>query len=143
MMKATAFVLALSSLANAHYTFPALITNGATTTDWQYVRQWIGYYGNGPVTDVSSLNVRCNVDASNKSAPATMSVAAGSKVGFTVHTDISHVGVMEWYMAKVPVGKTAATWDGDGEVWFKIDEDHPTFGATLGWPSLSKSIHFL
>jgi len=128
---------ALVAVTHAHYTFPALIANGATTTEWQYVRQWTGYYSNGPVTDVSSLNIRCNVGASTKSAPGIMTVAAGSTIGFTAKADISHPGPMLWYMAKVPDGKTAATWDGSGDVWFKIYQDGPNFGRKRGltWPS--------
>jgi hypothetical protein len=39
-------------------------------------------------------------------------------------------------MAKVPEGKTAANWDGSGEVWFKIFEQGPTIsGGQLSWPS--------
>jgi hypothetical protein len=143
-MKTTAFILALSSLANAHYTFPSLIANGQTTTAWQYARQWTGYQSNGPVTDVTSTSIRCNVDGATKSAPATMTVAAGSKIGFAVNTEITHIGVMEWYMAKVPEGHTAATWDGSGNVWFKIDEDHPGITSTaMTWPSLSKPKLFI
>jgi hypothetical protein len=29
-------------------------------------------------------------------------------------------------MAKVPSGETAATFSGEGDVWFKIYEEHPT-----------------
>ncbi|KUJ07736.1 fungal cellulose binding domain-containing protein [Mollisia scopiformis] len=126
-MKFSIVCSALVAVANAHYTFPALIANGATTTEWEYVRQWTGFQSNGPVTDVSSLNIRCNVGASTKQAPGIMTVAAGSTVGFTAKADISHPGPMLWYMAKVPEGKTAATWDGSGDVWFKIYQDGPNF----------------
>jgi len=107
------------------------------TADWQYARQWTGVQSNGPVTDVTSTSIRCNVDGATKSAPGTMTVAAGSKIGFASNTKITHIGAIEWYMTKVPEGHTVATWDGSGEVWFKIDEDHPIFGgASLQWPSL-------
>ncbi|KAE8442629.1 hypothetical protein EG329_002986 [Mollisiaceae sp. DMI_Dod_QoI] len=136
-MKLSIVCSALVAAVNAHYTFPALIANGATTAEWQYVRQWTGYQSNAPVTDVSSVNIRCNVGAQDKSAPLTMTVAAGSTVGFTAKADISHPGPMLWYMAKVPEGKTAATWDGSGDVWFKIYQDGPNFGRKRGltWPS--------
>lgn len=137
-MKLSIICSALAAAVNAHYTFPSLIANGVTTADWAYVRQWTGFQSNGPVTDVSSVNIRCNVGAQAKSAPQTMTVVAGSTVGFTAKADISHPGVMLWYMAKVPAGKTAATWDGSGEVWFKIYEDGPVFGRkrALTWPSM-------
>lgn len=75
-----------------------------------------------------------NVDAATKSAAWKMTVAPGSKIWFVTNQVITQVGVMEWYMAKVPAGHTATPWDGSGNVWFKINEDHPTF-SPLNWPS--------
>ncbi|RDL34556.1 uncharacterized protein BP5553_07684 [Venustampulla echinocandica] len=133
-MKISASILAFASVASAHYVFPSLVANGAATSEWQYVRQWTGYYSNGPVTDVNSLNIRCNVDASTKSA-STLTVAAGSTLGFTAKASISHPGPLQVYMAKVPSGSTAATWDGSGNVWFKIFGQGPNFGGSLTWPT--------
>jgi len=127
--------LALATASNAHYVFPSLITNGATTAEWQYVRQWTGYYSNGPVTDVNSASFRCNVDGATKSA-STQTVAAGSNIGFTAKASISHPGPLQVYLAKVPSGKTAATWDGSGNVWFKIFGQGPSgLGSSLTWPT--------
>lgn len=42
-LSAITLVLA-AHLAAAHYTFPALIANGATSTDWQYVRMTANHY---------------------------------------------------------------------------------------------------
>lgn len=65
-----------------------------------------------------------------------MEVAAGSTIGFTAQSSISHPGTLQFYMAKVPSGQTAATFDGTGNVWFKIFEQGPTIGAGgLTWPS--------
>ncbi|TVY73193.1 putative endo-beta-1,4-glucanase D [Lachnellula suecica] len=134
-MKSLASILALVAAVQAHYTFPSLIAGGTTTTQWQYVRQWTGYQTNDPVTDVTSTDIRCNVGASTKSV-STMSVAAGSTVGFTAAPDIYHPGPLQAYMAKVPAGQTAATFDGSGAVWFKIYEQGPVFGGSaLTWPS--------
>lgn len=129
-------LLALATAANAHYVFPSLITGGAASTEWQYVRQWTGYYSNGPVTDVTSPSIRCNVDGATKTA-STQSVAAGSTVGFTAKASISHPGTLQFYLAKVPSGQTAATWDGSGSVWFKIFGQGPGGLGTsqLTWPS--------
>lgn len=128
-------ILTLTSASRAHYVFPSLIVNGATTTEWQYVRQWTGYYTNGPVTSVDSLNIRCNVDGSTKSGVSTATVATKSTIGFTAKSSISHPGPLQLYLAKVPGGKTAATWDGSGNVWFKIFGQGPNFGSSLTWPS--------
>lgn len=65
-----------------------------------------------------------------------MEVAAGSTVGFTAQSSISHPGTLQFYMAKVPSGQTADSWDGSGNVWFKIFEQGPTIsGGALSWPS--------
>ncbi|KAL2860815.1 lytic polysaccharide monooxygenase auxiliary activity family 9 protein [Aspergillus lucknowensis] len=124
----------LAATASAHYVFPALIAGGTPTNDWQYVRQWTGYYSNGPVTDVTSVDIRCNVDGTNGGNTETLEVKAGDTVGFTVAPNIYHPGPLLAYMAKAP--NSAAEFDGDGEVWFKIYEDGPEFGdQALTWPS--------
>lgn len=70
-------------------------------------------------------------------APKTLNVAAGSNYTFTVDTSIGHPGPLHFYMAKVPAGKTAATFDGKGAVWFKIYQDGPSGLGTssIKWPS--------
>jgi hypothetical protein len=114
--------------------FPALIKDGEATPDWKYVRQWTGSYTNSPVTDVDSLDIRCNVDATTGNNTSTLGVAAGSTIGFTVKTEIGHPGPLLVYMAKAPT--TAAAFDGSGESWFKIYEDGPKFNADgLTWPT--------
>ncbi|KAN0112518.1 glycoside hydrolase family 61 protein [Hyaloscypha variabilis] len=131
-MKFLTPLLALATAAQAHYNFPSM--NGGTA--WSNVRQWTGYYTFDPVTNVASDNIRCNVNASL--APSTLSVAAGSTLKWAANPDIYHPGPLLAYMAKVPAGSTAATWDGAGTVWFKIYEDHPMVGtAGLVWPSVS------
>ncbi|RFU29943.1 lytic polysaccharide monooxygenase, partial [Scytalidium lignicola] len=134
-MKFTISLLALAVGAQAHYTFPALIYSGTTTTPWEYVRQWVGYYTYDPVTDVTSDDIRCNVDPAF--ASGTLSVTAGSVLGFTVDPDIYHPGPLLAYMAKVPSGYTAQNWDGTGTYWFKIFEQGPGGLGTqaLTWPS--------
>lgn len=93
-------------------------------------------YIDNPVVDVTSTNIRCNVGGNTLFAPATMSVAAGSNVGFTADPPIYHPGPLQVYMAKAPSGKTAANWDGSGSVWFKINELGPKFGGqALTWPT--------
>lgn len=136
-MKTITSLLALASIASAHYNFPSLIVGGVTSTAWEYVRDWTGSYTYDPVTSVSSLDIRCNVNGTAAFAPGIQSIAAGSKLGFTANPDIYHPGPLIAYMAKVPSGKTAANWDGSGTVWFKIYEDAPTgFGTSaLVWPS--------
>jgi hypothetical protein len=80
-MRITTTLLALAGAVSAHYTFPALIYGGTTTTNWQYVRDWTGSYTYDPVTDVTSLDIRCNVNGTTNLAPDTLSVAAGQPLG--------------------------------------------------------------
>ncbi|KAI1845539.1 hypothetical protein JX265_011648 [Neoarthrinium moseri] len=135
-MKGFAFLLTLASAVQAHYTFPALVAGGSSTSKWQYVRKTTNYQSNGPVTDVSSSQFRCYQLAPGNEGAETMTVAAGSTVGFTADASVSHPGTLQFYMAKVPAGKTAATWDGDGSVWFKIFSQGPNIAASgLTWPS--------
>jgi hypothetical protein len=135
-MKSIAFLLALAGAASAHYTFPALIYGGTTSADWEYVRDWTGSYTYDPVTDVTSTDIRCNVDGDKNFASSTLSVAAGQNIGFTADPDIYHPGPLLAYLGEVPSGSTAADWDGSGTVWFKIYQDEPTVGASaLDWPS--------
>lgn len=135
-MKALTVLLALASVVTAHYDFTALIYDGNQTADWYYVRQWSNSQTNDPVTDVTSLDIRCNVGASTVSAPGTLTVEAGTQLGWYVTPAIYHAGPLLAYMAKVPSGQTAATWDGSGSVWFKIYEDGQPSGegtSNLQW----------
>lgn len=154
-MKLTAAVLALAATVQAHCTyskhhspslscqdwaledtFPALVSGNSATDKWQYVRKTTNYQSNGPVTDVTSSQIRCYQLAPGNEGAQTATVAAGSTVGFTADASVSHPGTLQFYMAKVPSGKTAATWDGDGAVWFKIFSQGPTIAASgLTWPS--------
>ena len=54
---------------------------------------------------------------------------------FQANPNIYHPGPLAFYMAKVPAGQAAADFEGDGDVWFKIQEDQPNFGSALTWPS--------
>jgi hypothetical protein len=143
-MKVLAALLALASLVTAHYDFEALIYDGTQTAVFSYVRQWSNYQTNDPVTDVSSLDIRCNVNGATTSAPDILTVAAGSQLGWYVTPAIYHAGPLLAYMAKVPSGQTAATWDGSGTVWFKIYEDPEPSGlgtSNLQWANYSTSLH--
>lgn len=71
-----------------------------------------------------------------RGAPRTLGVTAGSTVSITTGggTSIFHPGPTHFYLAKVPAGQTAATFNGKGAVWFKIAQDQP---RGLGTGSLS------
>ncbi|KAK2768501.1 hypothetical protein FQN54_000356 [Arachnomyces sp. PD_36] len=137
MKVAASLALLASALQiNAHYVFPSLVSDGTPTAEWKNVRQWTGYYSNGPVTDISSIDIRCNKDGSEGGKAETLDVTAGSSLGFTAKTSVSHPGTLQFYMAKVPEGSTAADWDGSGSVWFKVFGEGPVIGSGgLTWPS--------
>jgi len=124
-----------ASVALAHYTFPDLIVNGQTSSDYQYVRLTTNHYSSSPVTDVTSSDMTCYADPSHP-VTSTATVAAGSVVGFTVAPDVYHPGPLLFYMAKVPAGQTAASFDGSGSVWFKVYQNAATItSSSISWPS--------
>ncbi|KAH6649561.1 glycoside hydrolase [Chaetomium tenue] len=127
--------------AQAHYTFPKTVVDGVTSAEWETIRITENHYSHGPVEDVTSSKMTCYQRDVGTGAAKTVSVKAGGTVGFTVDTSIGHPGPLHFYMAKVPSGKTAATFDGKGAVWFKIYEDGPSgLGTgTLKWPSDGKT----
>ncbi|KAJ8487985.1 hypothetical protein ONZ45_g1165 [Pleurotus djamor] len=122
-MKGIRVAASLALLANsvsAHYIWSTVIAG--STTSSAAVRQPIN---NSPVTDVTSADITCNVTPSP--ASQTVSVAAGSTLGFILDNTLYHAGPAAIYLGKVPAGQTAATWDGSGANWFKIAEWGATF----------------
>ncbi|KAF2856790.1 lytic polysaccharide monooxygenase [Plenodomus tracheiphilus IPT5] len=127
-MKSLLLSLLAATTTTAHYTFPELVVSGQKTGLWSYVRKTANYQSNGPVTDVSSAAIRC-YELSPGTASQTYTVNAGDTIGFTAASSISHPGPLQFYLAKVPAGKTAATFDGSGNVWFKIYSQGATFSS--------------
>ncbi|KAK1773985.1 glycosyl hydrolase family 61-domain-containing protein [Copromyces sp. CBS 386.78] len=109
MKLSTVLVLLVSAIAEGHYTFPSV----GNSADWQYVR----------------------TTANFQRAPGILNVTAGHALNYNTKASISHPGPMAVYIAKVPAGQTAATWDGKGKVWSKIDQDYPTISGSITWPS--------
>jgi hypothetical protein len=98
-----------------------------STTSTAAVRQPVN---NSPVTSASDSAVVCN---SNAKASATVSVAAGSTIGFKLDNTVYHLGPASIYLGKVPSGSTAATWTGSGANWFKIAEWGATFSGSMSF----------
>lgn len=123
-----ATLLGAATLTSAHTIFVSLevegtnhgISNGVRTPSYD-----------GPISDVSSNSLACN-GPPNPTMPTDtiIPVAAGSKVtAIWRHTltsgpsnvmDPSHVGPTLAYLKKVD---NAASADGSGDGWFKIQED--------------------
>lgn len=100
------------------------------------MRKTINWQNLGPVTDVTSRAIRCYELNPGKGADKIVNATAGQTLAFQANPDIYHPGPLSFYMAKVPEGQTAATFDGEGAVWFKIWEEHPTFAPkSMTWSS--------
>ncbi|KAK0648267.1 glycoside hydrolase [Cercophora newfieldiana] len=140
-MKLSSSLLLAAAGANAHYTFTKTIYNGAASAEWETVRLTENRYSHGPVTDVNSAMMTCYELSPGTPAPKTLSVTAGNNVSFVVDTSVGHPGPLHFYLAKVPSGQTAASFNGKGAVWFKIYQDGPSGLGTqsITWPSAGKS----
>jgi hypothetical protein len=92
---------------------------------------------NMPIKPVTSTDMRCNVNPFP--ASETVSVAAGSTIGFRLDGTVYHPGPAAIYLGKAP--GSAASWDGSGANWFKVIYsfilDLGTFNNTLPSRSLS------
>lgn len=99
--------------------------------------------GNGPVEDLSLIDVQCNGWSAggvvgSKPAPVLASVAAGSqmKLSWTPDWPDSHKGPMITYMARAPSDITK--WNpGNSAVWFKVHEEgKDSAGNWAAWEKL-------
>ncbi|GJJ15529.1 hypothetical protein Clacol_009807 [Clathrus columnatus] len=135
------YVVLISSLvasAAAHATFQELWINGVDHGG-SCVRLPLS---NSPVTDVTSDDLACNVNASP--SPGTCTVNAGDTLTVEMHQQPAsrscatqaiggdHYGPINVYMAKVANASTAV---GSAAAWFKIDEmglpsSNPDYWAT-------------
>ncbi|KZT30032.1 lytic polysaccharide monooxygenase [Neolentinus lepideus HHB14362 ss-1] len=82
---------------------------------------------NGPVTDVTLLDIQCNGSGGSGSSPAPLvaSIAAGGKIAFHwTAWPSSHVGPVITYLGKVPSGTDITSYEptGSNVIWFKIDQ---------------------
>lgn len=110
---------------------------GTNAGKWQAVRQAKNWQDNGFVGDVTSKDIRCFELSPGTGAPVVANVTAGQQVTYNIDPNLYHPGPMSFYLAKVPAGQSAKTFTGDGNVWFKIWHEQPTFGSQLTWPSMS------
>ncbi|KAG9011395.1 hypothetical protein FRB90_007340 [Tulasnella sp. 427] len=72
------------------------------------------------------------------SVPIEATAYAGrGTIGFALDTPIFHPGPINVYMAKAPSGKTAATFTGTGQVWFKVAQLGAITdgGTSIKWPA--------
>ncbi|KAF6749434.1 glycosyl hydrolase family 61-domain-containing protein [Ephemerocybe angulata] len=105
-------VMCLPHLALAHYRFQELLTPSQSSR--AAIRQPTII---DPMLDATSPLMRCNI---HTPATETVTIDAGSNIGFKLDNVIFHPGPAALYLGKVPEGKSAAEWDGSGRSWFKI-----------------------
>jgi hypothetical protein len=121
----------------------------AEEKEWTSVRQTKNFQDNHGVTDVNSPDIRCFQTNNNNPGTSTATAAAGDKLGFVAVSAVTHFGPVSFYMARVPEGRDINTWDGAGNVWFKVAEISAVPGSgglTSGeatWPAYNKkSVEF-
>lgn len=74
---------------------------------------------NTPVEAVNSGAMTCNNNP--RPASATISVSAGGTISFKLDNTLYHSGPAAIYLGQVPGGQTAASWNGGGANWFKVE----------------------
>jgi len=106
-------------LAEAHYRFHTLLVNDEQSTAAVRLASSLDPIY---VQELPTLDMACNRDLTP--ATETKEVEAGSFVGLSLDPghSIFHDGPGAMYLGRVPPGETAATWDGSGKHWFKIEE---------------------
>ncbi|KAL2259331.1 hypothetical protein VTK26DRAFT_7037 [Humicola hyalothermophila] len=126
---AAAAAFAVHSVAG-HYIFQQFSAGGATYPPWKYIRRntnppWLQ---NGPVEDLSSPDLRCNVGGDVSNGTETITLQAGAEFTFTLDTAVYHAGPVSLYMSRAP--GAVADYDGSGP-WFKIHDWGPSGSS---WP---------
>jgi len=88
------------------------------------------------VENPTSADIRCYT---SQTAANVMTVPAGSTIHYISTQQINHPGPTQYYLAKVPSGSSAKTFDGSGAVWFKISTTMPTMDSNkqMVWPAQS------
>ncbi|SPQ20626.1 fbedf0fd-c147-479d-80c0-ea752ca01806 [Thermothielavioides terrestris] len=128
-------LLVAAVAARAHYTFPRLVVNGQPEDkDWSVTRMTKNAQSKQGVQDPTSPDIRCYT---SQTAPNVATVPAGATVHYISTQQINHPGPTQYYLAKVPEGSSAKTWDGSGAVWFKISTTMPYLDSNkqLVWPN--------
>lgn len=93
-------------------TFPSLTVSGqvAGGGDWVNVRKTKNWQNNGPVTDVTSRDIRCN-ELNPGTGATTLNVTAGATVGFAANPNtVSRPPVLGGKRTQVELmGKSTST----------------------------------
>ncbi|KAI2605561.1 lytic polysaccharide monooxygenase [Hypoxylon sp. NC1633] len=139
-MKFLTSLLLAATAVQAHYTFPRLVVEGkAEAADWSSTRKTKNADSKQGIQSVASADMRCY---SSQTAATILSIPAGATIHYISTQQVNHPGPTQYYLAKVPAGQTASTWDGAGNVWFKIHTTTPTMdnNKQLTWPSQNEYV---
>jgi hypothetical protein len=124
-------------------TFTNLIVSGVKTGYYQYIRINNNHWSHSSVQDVTSNDMRCGGEMIFPTNASIKAVSAGNTVGFSVEGGLGHPGPLQFYMAQAPAGQNLSSWNGTGQVWFKIAGDPPKVNASgLSWPQQGE-LHLL
>lgn len=111
-----AIIAASTWTVRAHWTYDRIIVNGQVIGEpWQYVRKHTN--GNNFLSDVTSTDMRCNIDGLSGINTSTYPVIAGDTLGFTIKDTFGHPGPQQVYISEAP--GSVNEYDGSGE-WVKI-----------------------
>lgn len=119
-------------------TFPRLVINGTPeASDWSVTRKTKNADSKQGVENASAGDIRCY---SSQNAPNIATVPAGAKVSYISSQQVNHPGPTQYWIAKVPSGQSASTWDGSGAVWARLSTTKPTVDANkqMHWPGQGK-----
>ncbi|KAF2177465.1 lytic polysaccharide monooxygenase [Zopfia rhizophila CBS 207.26] len=133
-MQFLASLLLAAATVQAHYTFPKLVVDGkAEEKDWSVTRMTKNAQSKQGIENPSSADIRCY---QSQNAGSVATVPAGATIHYISTQQVNHPGPTQYYLAKVPEGKTATTWDGSGNVWFKFHTEMPTVDKNkqMTWP---------
>lgn len=122
-------------------TFTNLLVDGIESGYYQYVRINNNHWSRQSVQDVNSTDMRCGGEMIFPTNASTKAVSAGTTVGFNVEGGLGHPGPLQFYMAQAPTGQNLSSWNGTGDVWFKIAGDAPSVNASgLTWPQQGRHL---
>ncbi|KAI1371822.1 glycoside hydrolase family 61 protein [Hypoxylon crocopeplum] len=139
-MKFLTSLLIAATAVQAHYTFPRLVVNGKSEeADWSATRKTKNADSKTGIQSVTSPDLRCYT---SQNAANILTVPAGATIHYISTQQVNHPGPTQYYMAKVPSGQSASSWDGSGNVWFKIHTTKPTIDANkqMTWPAQNEYV---
>ena len=118
-----------------------MVNGKSEAADWTATRMTKNAQSKQGIENVESPDIRCY---QSRNAAEVTEVPAGAEVHYISTQQVNHPGPTQYYLAKLPEGQNAATWDGAGAVWFKIHTTKPTVDANkqMTWPGQSETFLF-